>query len=149
MQLNGGFFGSMLPQGATSFMPQGASPSSMVGGVDGVAGGLTQPPMSPGILAALQKLTSLGQGMGQQNGGMSALPPNSFSPWMDNGGQPPQQQSGAPPAGGNPMAAAAAAAGGAPGGAPGGAAGGSPLGGLSPDMLKQLLARLGIGGGGS
>lgn len=134
MEMNGGFFGSMMPQGASSFMPQGPSGQSMIGGVGGTPNGLTSPPMGDGLMAALAKLATLGKGM-QDSGGPSALPANSFSPWMENGGQPPQQ----PSAGG-------AAAGAPQGGMPGAQGAGSPMGGLNPDMIKALLQRLGIGG---
>lgn len=132
MQMNGGYFGSMMPQGATSFMPPGASPSAMIGGVDGTPQGMTSPPISQQLLAALASLAKMGQPPGGAPGGQpgpggtppnsGALPPNSSSPFMANGGQPPA----------------------------GGAAGaGGPLGGLDPNMIKAMLAKMGIGGGGT
>lgn len=130
MQMNGGFFGSMMPQGANSFMPQGPSSASMVGGIDGTPQGMTSPPISQQLLAALAALSKMGGGQnGSQDGGPSALPPNSFSPFMPNGGQPPQQPA---PAGQ-----------GAPGGGSGAPMG---MGQLNPDMIRALLAKLGIGG---
>jgi hypothetical protein len=127
MQPNGGFFGSMMPQGASSFMPQGANPASMVAGIDGTPNALTSPPMGANLMAALQKLATLGQGMGQQGGSgqPSALPPNSTSPFMPGGGAPPGQ----------------------PGQQPGQQQ--SPLAGLDPNMLKAILAKMGIGGAGA
>lgn len=133
MQLNGGFFGSMgmpgaMPSGATSFIPQGAV-------TPGSPNGLTSPPLSDSLMAALQKLSTIGQGFQGSNGGPSNLPPNSFSPWDNDPQQQQQQQAMAKPAApGNPMATPPA------GGSP------SPLGGLTPDMLRSMLARLGIGG---
>lgn len=130
MQMNGGYFGSMMPQGATSFMPPGASPSAMVGGVDGTPQGMTSPPISQQLLAALAALSKMGGGGQPQSGAPSALPPNSSSPFMANGGPPPAQAQGGQPG-----------QGGAPGAPPMG------LGGLNPDMIKALLAKMGIGGG--
>lgn len=125
MQMNGGYFGSMMPQGATSFMPPGPSTSALVGGVDATPQSFTSPPIDQKLLAALAAMSKMGQDQ-QGQGGPSALPPNSFSPFMANGGQPPsQQQPGQPQPGGQP---------------------GSPMGGLNPDMIRQLLAKLGIGG---
>jgi len=126
MQMNGGFFGSMIPQGATSFLNPGADAAAKIGGIDGTPQGMTSPPMSQQLLAALASLAKLGAGnAGQpQNGMPSALPPNSSSPFMANGGQPP--------------AAPAAPGAGGPGG---------PLGGLDPNMLKAILAKMGIGQG--
>lgn len=130
MQMNGGFFGSMMPQGASSFMPQGASPTSMIAGVGDTPQGMTSPPISQQLLAALAALGKMGGGQ-QGQAGPAALPPNSFSPFMENGGQPP---AAAPPGPG--------------GAAPAGAAGPMGMGQLNPDMLKAILAKLGIGGGG-
>lgn len=107
---NGGYFGSMMTGN---------------GGLGGNVGSFTSPPVGNDFLAFLKKMSSGMQGMGgdQQGGGPSALPPNSFSPFMPNGGQPPAQ------------------AGGAPGG------GGSPFGSLDPAMLQQILQKMGMAGG--
>lgn len=142
MQQNGGYFGSMVPFMGSSFMPGMGSNPAAIGGVSGApdASGLTNPPNSPNItalLAALSKMSQSQQGQTQGN-----LPPNSYSPYMQGGGQPasaPGQQPGQQPGG-------APGAGGPPGGgAPG--AGGAPQ--LTPAMLQQLLQKLGIGGGGA
>lgn len=132
MQPPGGFFASMgmpggMPGGASSFMPQGAA---MPGAT---ANSLTSPPMGDQFMEMLKKLSNISSGLGQSqgDGSPSALPSNSFSPFMENGGQPPQHAQAQP--GATP---------GAPGAAPGGA---SPLAGMTPDMLKQILQRLGIG----
>ena len=81
-------------------------------------------------MEALKKLSAISGGMGAQSGDPSGLPPNSFSPFQEGGGQPPQ---GAQP-GGPPGAAAGAA--------------GSPLAGMDPNMLKSILQRI-FGGQGS
>lgn len=132
MQMNGGYFGSMMPQSATSFMPPGASPSAMIGGIDGTPQGMTSPPMSQQLLAALASLAKMGQPPGGAPGAQpgpggtppnsGALPPNSSSPFMANGGQPPGGAPGAPPMG---------------------------MGQLDPNMIKAMLAKMGIGGGGT
>jgi hypothetical protein len=137
MQPGGGFFGSMMPQGATSFMPQGASAASMIGGIDGAPSAFMSSPMSPQLMAMLKQLGQQGQ---QQQGGNNSggLPPNSFSPFMPGGGQAAPATDGQTP-------------GAAPGGAPGGGAPGggimAMLQGMPPDQLKGILSRLGIGGG--
>lgn len=123
MQMNGGFFGSMLPQNATSFMPPGPSSSAMVSGIGDTPQGMTSPPMSQQLLAALASLAKMGGGNQPQSGVSSALPPNSYSPFMQNGGQPPA----------------------APGGGAGAATPSSPLGGLDPNTIKAILAKMGIG----
>lgn len=128
MQPNGGFFGSMMPQNASSFMPP-------INGSNGTAQAFTSPPIDPKLLAAL---TALANGGGQQQGGpgmgmgpgTSALPPNAtLAPGATLPGQQPGQQ---------------------PGGAPA-AGGGQPnimdmLSKLDPATLKGILGRLGIGG---
>lgn len=133
MQLNnGGFFGSMTPPGATSFMSpmESSSPSSF-----------TSPPIDPKILAVLASMSGMGQGQGgqQQPQGPSALPPNAtLAPGASIPGQPqPGQQPGwqqpaAPQGGANPQLMAAL----------------QQLSKLAPDQQKAIMARLGIGAGG-
>lgn len=143
MQMNGGYFGSMMPQGATSFMPQGPSAQSMIGGIAGTPQAFTSPPVGNDFLAFLKRMSGGMQGMGdQQSGGPSALPANSFSPFMPNAGQP-QGQPGQQP---GPMDAIqkAMAAGG--GGQAAAGAGGAPFGSLDPSMLQGILQRLGMAG---
>lgn len=130
---NGGYFGSMMTGN---------------GGLGGNIGAFTSPPVGNDFLAFLKKMSAGMQGMGgdQQGGGPSALPPNSFSPFMPNGGQPPGQpgQPGQQPGPMDAIKKAMAAGGQGGGGAP---AGGSPFGSLDPSMLQGILQRLGMSGG--
>lgn len=134
MQMNGGFFGSSMPQGATSFMPQGPSAASMVGGIDGTPSAFMSSPMSPQLMAMLKQLGQQQQG-GNNSGG---LPPNSFSPFMPAGGQA-AAATGAQPPGGQPGATP-------PGGQQPGGGLMSMLQQMSPQQLQGILSRLGIGG---
>ena len=132
---NGGYFGSMMTGN---------------GGMGGNVGSFTAPPVGNDFLDFLKKIGGMsGMAGGQpQSGNPAGLPPNSFSPFMAGGGAPPQQPPmGAPPmpgAGAPPSAGATPA----PGAAPGGAPGAPPFGSLDPSMIKALLARMGMGGGG-
>lgn len=118
---NGGYFGSMMTGN---------------GGLGGNIGSFTSPPVGNDFLAFLKKLSSGMQGMGgdqQQGGGPSMLPPNSFSPFLPNGGQSGQQP--------DPMDAVKKAM------AAGGQAGGAPFGSLDPSTLQGILQKLGMASG--
>jgi len=130
MQPNGGFFGSMMPQGASSFMPSQGSAQSMIGGIQGSPESFTSPPMGGGLMAALAALSKMsGQGQGGMPNGASALPPGAtLAPGASLPGAPPSPPAGAASPGGQPNIM-------------------QMLQGMPPDQLKGILQRLGIGGG--
>jgi hypothetical protein len=142
MQPNGGFFGSMMPQGATSFMPQGPSPASMIGGVNNTPAGFTGG-QNPGALAALMAMLQQSQGGAAPGGAPMSGAPSALPP-----GATLAPGAALPP--GGPMNAAQSGPGG-PQAMPQTASGASSqlnnLMSMDPAVLKALMQRLGIGGG--
>jgi hypothetical protein len=96
----------------------------------GGANSFTSPPLGEGIMAMLASLGKMGGG--QQGTNISGLPPNAFS--LDGPGgasAPAPQQGGAGPASAAP---------------PGMQSIMEMMQKMSPDQLKGILGRLGIGG---
>lgn len=108
---NGGYFGSMMT------------------GNGGMGGNIGAQTAQPGFMDFLKQLTGTLSAMGgdQQDQGPSLLPPNSYSPFMENGGRPAAQQSG--------QKTGAQAGAQLP-----------PFGSLDPAAIKAFLQRIGIGG---